>query len=69
MLEEKKQPQKEEKAQIEPKKVKLSRHTVLKQFTLDKVYNAGATIELADGEIKTKLLTNKFIANGISRSN
>lgn len=69
MLEEKKQPQKEEKIQIEPKKVKMSKHTVLKQFTLDKVYNVGSIIELTEGEIKTKLLTNKFIANGISRSN
>ena len=36
-------------------------HKVKKEFTLDKLYGVGSVIELSEGKLKTKLLTNKFI--------
>ena len=46
--------------EIKVKSVKTV-HKVKKEFTLDKFYGVGSTIELSDGKLKTKLLTNKFI--------
>lgn len=72
MLDKENKPLKEVK-EIEVKEAKVisnaTKHTVLKQITLEKVYNIGSTIELSNEELKKELLTKKFIANGISRSN
>jgi hypothetical protein len=42
----------------EPKKTK---HLVLKDFTLDKLYIRGDSVELTEGKAKKNLITNKYI--------
>ena len=41
--------------------VKKQSFTVLKQFTLDKIYYLGDSIELSEKKTIEKLLTNKYI--------
>ena len=43
------------------KPVKTSKHIVLKDFTLDKLYKRSETIELADGKAKKELIKHKYI--------
>jgi len=38
-----------------------TKHKVKKEFTLDKLYKPGNEILLDEGEIKEKLISNKFI--------
>lgn len=59
--EEDKKPVEQAKPVEEIQTVSKSVHKVKKQFTLDKLYNVGSTIELPDGKIKDTLISNKFI--------
>ena len=43
------------------KEIQLKEYTVIKAFTLDKMYKVGSKISLPDGKIKEKLISNKFI--------
>ena len=40
---------------------KTTKHIVIKEFTLDKLYKIGSQIELPSGKIKNTLISNKFI--------
>lgn len=51
----------EEKKQEPLKKVEKKEYKVKKEFTLDKLYKPGNVILLEEGEIKEKLISNKFI--------
>ena len=51
--------QKQDNQVLKPKK--LSKHLVLKDFTLDKAYNRGDSVELSEGKAKKFLITNKYI--------
>lgn len=44
-----------------PEKEKAKEYKVKKEFTLDKLYKVGSTIELLNGKIKDTLISNKFI--------
>ena len=46
----------------EEKKIqKTTKHKVIQEFTLDKLYRVGESIELPSGKIKQTLISNKFI--------
>lgn len=41
--------------------VSVTKHKVKKEFTLDKLYRIGDSIELPSGKLKEVLISNKFI--------
>jgi len=43
------------------KEIKTKKYKVLKEFTLDKLYKVGSSIELPNGKTKDNLISNKFI--------
>jgi len=43
------------------KKAVKKEYKVKKEFTLDKLYKPGNTVLLEEGELKEKLISNKFI--------
>ena len=47
--------------EIKEKVIKKDSYKVVKQFTLEKVYKIGDSIELSKGKLKESLITNKFI--------
>lgn len=44
-----------------PKKAEVKNYKVKKEFTLDKLYKVGSSIELSEGKVKETLTSNKFI--------
>ena len=49
----------QEEKEIKP--VKTQAYKVRKEFTLDKLYKVGHSIELPNGKTKDKLISNNFI--------
>lgn len=45
----------------EVKPVKTAKYKVLKEFTFDKLYKVGNSIELPNGKTKNELISNNFI--------